>query len=75
MSSQPKNNIIKLPEETRNIILIINEHKNKINRSTNGSYLKYENAYIYTNKPIVVVNKIKLNDVVSIKKLKFTFVL
>ena len=37
MSSQPKNNIIILPEETKKIILIIKEHKNNINLSTKGS--------------------------------------
>ena len=46
INSQPKKIIIKLPEETKKIILIIKEHKNNINLSTNGSYLKYENAYI-----------------------------
>ena len=38
------------------------------NLSTKGSYLKYENAYINTNKAIVVVSKIKLNEIVSTKK-------
>jgi hypothetical protein len=45
INSQPKNNIIKLPEETKKIILIIKEHKNNKNLSTKGSYLKYEKAY------------------------------
>lgn len=40
INSQPKNITIKLPEDTNNIILIINEFKNKISLSTNGSYLK-----------------------------------
>jgi hypothetical protein len=40
ISSQPKNNIIKLPEDTKNSILIIKEHKNIKNLPTNGSYLK-----------------------------------
>jgi hypothetical protein len=35
-----------LPEDTKKIILIIKEHKNNKNLSTNGSYLKYEKAYI-----------------------------
>ena len=35
--SQPKNNIIILPDDTKKIILIIKEHKNKINLSTRGS--------------------------------------
>lgn len=70
INSQPKNNITKLPEDTKKIILMIKEHRKRINLSTKGSYLKYENAYIYTNKPIVVVNKIKLKEVVSIRKLK-----
>jgi len=38
--SQPKNRFIRLPEETKNTILIINIFKNKTNRSTKGSYLK-----------------------------------
>jgi len=45
--------------------------KDKINNknlSTNGSYLKYENAYINTKNAIVVVNNIKLKEIVSIKK-------
>lgn len=42
ISSQPKNKVIKFPEDTNKIILIINEFKNKINLSTSGSYLKYE---------------------------------
>jgi hypothetical protein len=37
ISSQPKNSIIILPEDTKNNMLIIKEHKNKINLSTNGS--------------------------------------
>ena len=37
INSQPKNNIIILPEDTKKIILIIKEHKNKINLSTKGS--------------------------------------
>jgi len=40
ISSQPKNNIIKLPEDTKINILIIKADKNKINLSTRGSYLK-----------------------------------
>jgi len=68
INSQPKNIVIKLPDETNNIILIINEFKNKINLSTKGSYLKYENVYIYTNKPIVSVKNEKLNEVISIKR-------
>ena len=38
--SQPKNIMIKLPEETKNSILMIKEHKNNKNLSTKGSYLK-----------------------------------
>jgi len=38
--SHPKNKFIKLPEETKKTILIINIFKNKTNLSTNGSYLK-----------------------------------
>jgi DNA integrity scanning protein DisA with diadenylate cyclase activity len=40
INSQPKKSVIKLPEETKRIILIINELRNNIKRSTNGSYLK-----------------------------------
>jgi hypothetical protein len=40
INSQPKNNIIKFPEETKKTILIINKFKNIINLSTRGSYLK-----------------------------------
>lgn len=42
--SHPKNNIIKLPADTKKTILIIKEFKNKTNLSTNGSYRKYENV-------------------------------
>lgn len=66
--SHPKNNIIKFPEDTKKTILIIKAFKNKINRSTKGSYLKYENVYGYTNKAIVRVRKEKLSDTLSIKK-------
>lgn len=68
ISSQPKYNIIRFPEDTKNNILTTKESKNNKNLSTKGSYLKYENAYIYTNNAIVVVNNIKLNDIESIKK-------
>lgn len=68
MSSHPKNNMIILPDATKKSILITNDNKNKRNLSTSGSYLKYENANIYTNKAIVVVNNIKLYDTVSIRK-------
>jgi hypothetical protein len=44
--SQPKNNIIVLPAKTKNTILITKVFNNRINLSTKGSYLKYENAYI-----------------------------
>jgi hypothetical protein len=40
ISSQPKNNIIKFPEETKSNILIIKEQINNKNLSTKGSYLK-----------------------------------
>jgi len=40
ISSQPKNNITKLPEVTKKTILKTNKHKNKSSRSTKGSYLK-----------------------------------
>jgi hypothetical protein len=38
--SQPKNKLIKFPEETKKTILIINMFRNKTKRSTKGSYLK-----------------------------------
>jgi hypothetical protein len=44
INSQPRNNMIILPEVTRKIMLITNERINKRNLSTSGSYLKYENA-------------------------------
>lgn len=44
ISSQPKNNIIVLPDVTKKIILITNDNINNKNLSTKGSYLKYENA-------------------------------
>lgn len=65
INSHPKKSIIRLPEDTKNIILMINNNKNKINLSTSGSYLKYENAYKNTKTAIEVVNKTKLNDIVS----------
>lgn len=37
ISSQPKKSIIKLPEDTKKIILIINDNKNNKNLSTKGS--------------------------------------
>jgi len=40
ISSHPKNNIIKLPEDTRNNILITKHKINNKNLSTSGSYLK-----------------------------------
>jgi len=40
ISSQPKNSIIKFPEDTKNTILITKESKNNKNLSTKGSYLK-----------------------------------
>jgi hypothetical protein len=42
INSQPRNITIKFPDDTNNIILIIKRFKNRINLSTNGSYLKYE---------------------------------
>lgn len=44
INSQPKNNIIVLPEVTKKIILITKDNRNNRNLSTRGSYLKYENA-------------------------------
>lgn len=40
INSQPKNSIIKFPEETKSNILIIKEQINNKNLSTKGSYLK-----------------------------------
>ena len=40
INSQPKNNIMVLPDETKKTILITKESKNNINLSTRGSYLK-----------------------------------
>jgi hypothetical protein len=40
ISSQPKNNIIVLPEVTKKIILITKDNINSKNLSTRGSYLK-----------------------------------
>ena len=37
ISSQPKKSIIKLPEDTKKTILIINDNKNNKNLSTKGS--------------------------------------
>ena len=68
INSQPKNITIKLPEDTNRIILIINAFKKSNKRSTNGSYLKYENVYIYTKTPIDKVRNEKLIDTVSINK-------
>lgn len=64
--SQPKNKLIRLPELTKKIILIINKFNNTSNRSTNGSYLKYEKVNIYTKIAIDNVKKPKLNAILSI---------
>jgi hypothetical protein len=40
INSQPKNNIIVLPDVTKKIILITNDKINNRKRSTSGSYLK-----------------------------------
>jgi hypothetical protein len=40
INSQPKNNTIKLPAETKINILIIKDAKKRMNLSTKGSYLK-----------------------------------
>lgn len=44
--SHPKNNTKKLPLVTKQIILITKQFIKRIKRSTLGSYLKYEKAYI-----------------------------
>ena len=68
INSHPKKSIIVLPDETKKSIPITNDKINNKNLSTKGSYLKYEKAYINTKNAIVVVNNIKLNEIVSIKK-------
>jgi hypothetical protein len=40
INSQPKNNIIVLPDETKKTILTTKDNINNKNLSTNGSYLK-----------------------------------
>jgi hypothetical protein len=40
INSQPKNNIIVLPDVTKKIILMTKDNINNKNLSTNGSYLK-----------------------------------
>lgn len=72
ISSQPRNKTKKLPLVTKHIILITKQFINKVNLSTLGSYLKYENVYIYTNTAIVNVKNIKLYDTESIKISKKT---
>ena len=44
INSQPKNNIMVLPDTTKKIILITNDKIKSKNLSTRGSYLKYEKA-------------------------------
>jgi len=44
INSHPKKSMIKLPEDTKKIILTTNDNKNNKNLSTKGSYRKYENA-------------------------------
>jgi len=68
INSQPKNNIMVLPADNRNTMLTTKDNKNNKNRSVRGSYLKYEKAKKNTKRAIVVVNKIKLKDIVSNKK-------
>jgi hypothetical protein len=68
INSQPKKSIIVFPDATKKIILITKNKINNRNLSTKGSYLKYANAYMYTNSEIVVISNIKLNAIVSIKK-------
>lgn len=72
ISSQPKKNITRLPDKTSKTILTTNEFKKIIKRSTFGSYLKYENAYMLTNKAIEVVKKAKLKETESTKNSKLT---
>lgn len=63
ISSQPKNIVIVLAEVTSKFILKIKDTKNKINLSTEGSYLKYEKAYITAKIPIVIVKNTKLIEI------------
>jgi hypothetical protein len=46
INSQPKNKTKKFPLVTKQIILITKQLIKRMNLSTLGSYLKYENAYI-----------------------------
>jgi hypothetical protein len=71
INSQPKKSMTKFPDDTKKTILIIKRFRKTIKRSTNGSYLKYEKVYKYTNKAIDKVKKEKLKDMLSIKKSKF----
>ncbi len=52
ISSHPRNKTNRLPPRTKMHILIINKLINKNNRSTCGSYRKYENVYTKTLNPI-----------------------
>ncbi len=70
INSQPKNNIKVLPEITKKTILIINKFKKSISLGTEGSYLKYENVYNWTNIDIVSINSTYENANESIKKSK-----
>lgn len=63
INSQPKNKTIKLLLETNKTILATKIPKNNIKRSTKGSYLKYEKAYIKTKNAIEIVRNAKLNDI------------
>lgn len=72
INSQPKNKTKKLPLITNKIILITKQFINNINLSTLGSYLKYENAYIYTKTAMVKVKNIKLKEITSIYTSKLT---
>jgi hypothetical protein len=72
ISSQPRRNTIKFPEQTNSIILQTNKFNKIISLLTKGSYLKYENAYATTNNAIDIVRKEKLKEILSSNKQKLT---
>lgn len=72
ISSHPKNSTIKFPLITKMHILIINSVIKVNKRSTCGSYLKYENEYISTQKPIDSIRLIYVIESLSSKISKET---
>lgn len=71
INSHPKNITNKFPPTTRMHILIINKFINKNNRSTCGSYRKYENVYNKTQTPMDRINATYVIDSLSNKISKF----